>query len=149
MMQWANAKGDDLLHAEAEGILRDAAEHGWDREFGGIIFLLDSENKPREATDFDVKRWWPQTEMLIAAAMAYRDTRNQEYLGMFENCLGYVRQYFSRPDGEWNNILRRDNHYTAPMAKGTTTKGPFHVPRMLIMVDEILTDLIGDTIELA
>lgn len=146
MMQWANAKGDKLLHEEAEGIFLDAVEHGWDPEFGGIIFLLDSENKPRETTDFDVKRWWPQSEMLIAAAMAYRDTGKAEYLAWFEKCLAYIQEHFSRPDGEWNGILRRDNRFTEPMYKGSTVKGPFHVPRCLIMVDEMLTDIIGDQI---
>jgi len=147
MMQWANAKGDKQLHKEAEGIFLDAVYHGWDSEFGGIIFLLDSENKPRETTDFDVKRWWPQTEMLIAAAMAYRDTNKEEYFHWFENGLNYVRQYFSRTDGEWYGILRRDNKFTEPMYKGSLIKGPFHVLRMLTMVDEILTDMIGDKIE--
>ena len=147
MMQWANAKGDKQLHEEAEGLFMDAVYHGWDSEFGGIIFLLDSENKPREATDFDVKRWWPQTEMLIAAAMAYRDTKKVEYFHWFEKCLHYVRQYFSRPDGEWYAILRRDNKFTEPMYKGSAIKGPFHVLRMLTMVDEILTDMIGDKIK--
>ena len=146
MMQWANTKGDKVLHEEAEGIFLDAVEHGWDPEFGGIIFLLDSENKPRETTDFDVKRWWPQSEMLIASAMAYRDTRKEEYLSWFEKCLAYIQEHFSRPDGEWNGILRRDNRFTAPMYKGSTVKGPFHVPRCLIMVDEMLTDIIGDQI---
>ena len=147
MMQWANTKGDKQLHEEAEGIFMDAVYHGWDSEFGGIIFLLDSENKPRETTDFDVKRWWPQTEMLIAALMAYRDTKKVEYFHWFEKCLHYVRQYFSRPDGEWYAILRRDNKFTEPMYKGSAIKGPFHVLRMLTMVDEILTDMIGDKIK--
>ena len=144
MMQWANAKGDRALHAEAEQIFLDAVSGGWDSVYGGIIFLLDAENKPRETTDFDVKRWWPQTEMMIAAAMAYRDTGDETYLRWFEKGLAYVRQYFSRPDGEWYGILRRDGNFTEPAYKGSTVKGPFHVPRMLTMTDEILTDLIGD-----
>lgn len=147
MMQWANAKGDKALHEEAEGIFLDAVSKGWDTTYGGIIFLLDSENKPRENFDFDVKRWWPQTEMMIAAMMAYRDTRDEKYLSWFEKALEYVQQRFSRPDGEWYGVLRRDGMHTDPLYKGSTVKGPFHVPRMLTMVDEMLTDIIGDKIE--
>lgn len=147
MMQWANAKGDKALHEEAEDIFLDAVSKGWDTTYGGIIFLLDSENKPRENFDFDVKRWWPQTEMMIAAMMAYRDTRDEKYLSWFEKALEYVQQRFSRPDGEWYGVLRRDGMHTDPLYKGSTVKGPFHVPRMLTMVDEMLTDIIGDKIE--
>ena len=147
MMQWANVKGDKELHKEAESIFLDAVSKGWDTTYGGIIFLLDSENKPRENFDFDVKRWWPQTEMMIAAIMAYRDTRDEKYLSWFEKALEYVQQRFSRPDGEWYGVLRRDGMHTDPLYKGSTVKGPFHVPRMLTMVDEMLTDIIGDKIE--
>ena len=74
--------------------------------------------------------------------MAYRDTGRQEYLDWFERTLDYVKAHFSDPEyGEWYGYLRRDGLPTMPSTKGSTFKGPFHLPRMLCMVDQMLDTL--------
>ena len=44
--------------------------------------------------------------------------------------------------GEWYGYLRRDGKPTEPPCKGSTFKGPFHVPRSLIMADVLLGDIL-------
>ena len=44
---------------------------------------------------------------------------------------------------EWYGYLRRDGKPTMPACKGCTFKGPFHVPRCLIMVDTMLGEILA------
>ena len=56
--------------------------------------------------------------------------------------LDYCKEHFSDPEfGEWYGYLRRDGLPTQPSTKGSTFKGPFHLPRMLIQVDQMLGEL--------
>ena len=51
----------------------------------------------------------------------------------------YCKRVFSDPEyGEWYGYLRRDGKPTMPSTKGSTFKGPFHLPRMLSMVDQMM-----------
>lgn len=142
MMEEANRQGNTALHEEAQGIFMDAIQAGWDTQYGGILYFVDCLGKPPEAYEHDMKLWWPHNETLIAALMAYRDTGKQVYLDWFVKTLDYCKQHFSDPEqGEWYGYLRRDGLPTEPTCKGSTFKGPFHLPRMLIMLDEMLTQM--------
>ena len=142
MMEYANYKGDKTLHQEAESIFTDAINAGWDKEYGGLLYFIDCKGLPTEAYEHDMKLWWTHDEILIASLMAYRDTGKQEYLDWFEKTLDYVKAHFSDPQyGEWYGYLRRDGLPTMPSTKGSTFKGPFHLPRMLCMVDQMLTEM--------
>ena len=46
--------------------------------------------------------------------------------------------------GEWYGYLRRDGKPTEPPCKGSTFKGPFHLPRMLIMTDLMAGELLAE-----
>jgi N-acylglucosamine 2-epimerase len=46
--------------------------------------------------------------------------------------------------GEWYGYLRRDGKPTEPSTKGSTFKGPFHLPRMLSMVDVMIGEILGE-----
>ena len=73
---------------------------------------------------------------------AYFLTGKKEYLDWFTRTLDYCKDHFSDPEyGEWYGYLRRDGLPTMPSTKGSTFKGPFHLPRMLITVDGILGEL--------
>ena len=144
MMEEANRIGDGQLYETAENILKDAYELGWDKEFGGLLYMVDMMGWPPEPYEHDMKLWWPHNETLIAALMAYRDTGKAEYLEMFEETLTYSQRVFSDPEyGEWFGYLRRDGRPTEPPSKGTIYKGPFHLPRMLIIVEQIIAELLG------
>ena len=91
-----------------------------------------------------MKLWWPHNETLIASLMLFRDTGKEEYLDWFWKTLDYCKTCFSDPAyGEWFGYLRRDGKPTEPPCKGSTFKGPFHLPRMLSMVDAMLGELLA------
>ena len=145
MMDEANYRGDAELHETAEQIFRLAIEAGWDKEFGGLLYFIDAKGLPPEAYEHDMKLWWPHNETMIAAAKAYRDTGDEYYADWLVRTLEYCREHFADPEyGEWYGYLRRDGLPTMPSTKGSTFKGPFHVPRALCMTEQLLTEIIGD-----
>lgn len=142
LMEEAQRTSDGNLHKEAREMFIDAIEAGWDKEYGGLLYFIDCLGKPPEAYEHDMKLWWPHNEVLIASLMAYRDTGEQQYLDWFMKTLTYCRTYFSDPEyGEWYGYLRRDGQPTQPPCKGSTFKGPFHLPRMLLMADRMLDEI--------
>ena len=144
LMEFANLKGDKELHAKAEEIFRMAIENGWDNEYEGLLYFIDCLGNHPEAYEHDMKLWWPHNEIMIASMMAYRDTGDEYYLNWFKRCLTYVQKVFSdREYGEWYGYLRRDGMPTMPSTKGSTFKGPFHLPRALSMVDTMITEILA------
>ncbi len=145
MMDEANYRSDAKLHEVAEQIFRLAIEAGWDKEYDGILYFIDALGKPTEAYEHDMKLWWPHNEAMIASSKAYRDTQDTYYLEWFFRVMDYVREHFADPEyGEWYGYLRRDGLPTMPPTKGSTFKGPFHVPRALCMTERIITEILGD-----
>ena len=145
MMDEANYRSDTKLHEVAEQIFRLAIEAGWDKEYDGILYFIDALGKPTEAYEHDMKLWWPHNEAMIASSKAYRDTQDSYYLEWFFRVMDYIREHFADPEyGEWYGYLRRDGLPTMPPTKGSTFKGPFHVPRALCMTERIITEILGD-----
>ena len=143
VMEHANSIGDKELHERAIHVFDMAFNRGWDIEYGGILYFLDCLGKPPEAYEHDMKLWWPHNEALIASLMIYRDTKNEAYLNTFYQILDYCQKVFADDAyGEWFGYLRRDGKPTEPPCKGSTFKGPFHVPRCLIMVDQMIEQIL-------
>ena len=145
LMDLANSIKDMDLHARAVQIFDMAFSKGWDSEYGGILYFLDCLGNPPEAYEHDMKLWWPHNEALIASMMIYRDTRKESYLDIFYQVLNYCKTYFADEYGEWYGYLRRDGQPTQPACKGSTFKGPFHVPRCLIFVDQMMGEILGES----
>ncbi len=144
LLEHAKRTGDQELVGKAAQIFDWAIEAGWDKEYGGLLYFTDCLGKPPEAYEHDMKLWWPHDEILIASLMLYRDTGGEKYLDWFEKTLDYCKAHFSDPEyGEWYGYLRRDGLPTMPSTKGSTFKGPFHLPRMLCMCDRMLSELLG------
>ena len=92
-----------------------------------------------------MKLWWPHNEIMIASSKAYRDTGDQYFLDCLKRTVQYCKEHFVDDEyGEWYGYLRRNGLPTMPSTKGSTFKGPFHVPRALIMTERTLTEIIGD-----
>ncbi|MFI3170737.1 MAG: AGE family epimerase/isomerase [Faecalibacterium sp.] len=143
LMEEANYTQNADLHAKSRQVFDFAIEAGWDNEYGGLLYFIDCMGKPPEAYEHDMKLWWPHNEIMIASMMAYRDTQDEKYLVWFEKTLDYCKAHFADPEfGEWYGYLRRDGLPTMPSTKGSTFKGPFHLPRMLIMVDQMIDELV-------
>ena len=142
LAEQANYTGDPALHAAARDIFRNAIEAGWDRRYGGLLYFMDALGKPPEAYEHDMKLWWPHNEILIASMLFFRDTMDSYYLDWLRHCVDYCRVRFADPEyGEWFGYLRRDGQPTEPPCKGSTFKGPFHVPRSLITVDKLMDEV--------
>ncbi len=144
LMEEANYTANADLHAKSRQVFDFAIEAGWDNEYGGLLYFIDCMGLPPEAYEHDMKLWWPHNEIMIASMMAYRDTMDEKYLTWFEKTLDYAKAHFADPEfGEWYGYLRRDGLPTMPSTKGSTFKGPFHLPRMLIMVDQMIDEIVA------
>lgn len=139
LLEYAGAAKDDEVRKKAIEMFDFAYQSGWDEQYGGLLYYVDALGKPPEAYEHDMKLWWPHNELLIAALMIYQLTKKDRYLDIFVKAWQYAVQAFSDPAyGEWYGYLRRDGEPTQPAAKGSTFKGPFHLPRMLILLDQML-----------
>ena len=144
LLEYAKQTGDKELVAKAEKIFNNAFNAGWDKEYGGLLYFIDCLGNPPEAYEHDMKLWWPHDEILISSLMLYKDTGKEEYLDKFYMTLDYCKEFFSDPEyGEWYGYLRRDGKPTMPSTKGSTFKGPFHLPRMLVKCDKMLDELLA------
>ena len=145
LMDEANYRENDATREKAYEIFKFAAEKGWDKTYGGLFYFIDCKGLPTEAYEHDMKLWWPHNELMIASAKAYRDTGDEYYLNWLKKSVDYCKAHFADSQvGEWYGYLRRDGIPTEPPTKGSTFKGPFHVPRALTMTERVLTEIIGD-----
>jgi len=133
---------DSRLKETAMEMFDLAVEKGWDEEYGGLKIYIDALGKPVVSYEHDVKFWWPHNELVIAALMLYMETKDERYLSWFITTINYCKDHFSDPlFGEWYGYLNREGVPATGMVKGTMFKGPFHVPRMLMMADQMLGKL--------
>lgn len=106
---------------------------GWNKR-GGIIAFCDIDGKPPVQLEWDMKLWWPQCETMIALRMAYMIFGDEKYNAMYEEVKEYVKKHFIDDEcGEWYGYLHYDNTVSTTL-KGNIFKGPFHVPRLYILM---------------
>jgi N-acylglucosamine 2-epimerase len=145
LLEYAKKTHDMELLARCEEVFDWAIESGWDDEYGGLFYFIDAKGCPPESYEHDMKLWWPHNETLIATLMLYRDTGKESYLDTFYKVYDYCMEHFNDAEyGEWFGYLRRDGKPTMPPCKGSTFKGPFHVPRMLVYVDKLIEEILAD-----
>ena len=142
LMNEAEYRGDKELLEFALNILNWSFDLGWDKEYGGLLYFVDVENKPVQALEWDMKLWWPHNEMLIAFLMAYKHTNDEKYLDTYKLVHEYTFKHFKDNEhGEWYGYLRRDGVVSTDL-KGNIFKGPFHIPRCelenILQIKEIL-----------
>jgi N-acylglucosamine 2-epimerase len=86
-----------------------------------------------------MKLWWPQCETVIALALAHLVFGDEAYQKACEETEAYCEKYFlDRENGEWYGYLHYDNTVSNTL-KGNIFKGPFHIPR-LYMIMAILNE---------
>ena len=144
LMTEAVYRNDKELLDKALNILNWSFDLGWDKQYGGLMYFVDVENKPCEQLEWDMKLWWPHNEMLISFLMAYKLTKNEEYLNKYRMVHDYAFGHFKdMKHGEWYGYLHRDGSVSNTL-KGNIFKGPFHLPRCLmenvLQLDEIIKD---------
>lgn len=142
IMNEAVYKNDKSLLQTALNILDWSLELGWDHEYGGIYYFRDIDGRPCEQLEADMKLWWVHNEALIATLFAYSLTRNEKYLAWFEKIHQYTFSHFVDNEyGEWYGYLHRDGTVSHTQ-KGSMWKGPYHLPRCLMICEELLDKII-------
>lgn len=138
------SKDEDLLK-QALTILDWHLECGWDKEYGGIYAFVDAKGYPCEQLEWDMKLWWGQNEALIATLMAYGLTGDQKYWDWFVRIHEYAFSHFSDKEyGEWYGYLHRDGTVSHTQ-KGSLWKGPYHLPRCLMVCEDLLSHIADGT----
>ena len=107
---------------------------GWDKKHGGIIAFTDVSGKPPVQLEWDMKLWWPQCETMIAARLAYALFGEETYQKLYQDTEKYCQEYFiDKNHGEWYGYLHYDNTPSTTL-KGNIFKGPFHIPRLYMIM---------------
>lgn len=115
---------------------------GWDEPYGGMINFRDCRNFPPQDYSQDMKFWWPQCETILAGLYAFRATGEERFLEMHRRAHEYAYRFFPDPEfGEWYGYLHRDGSVAQP-AKGNIFKGPFHIPRMMILAAGLCSEIL-------
>ncbi|MFA7234911.1 MAG: AGE family epimerase/isomerase [Terrimicrobiaceae bacterium] len=131
IMHEGRLRGDESMVRLGCQMLDWMWERGWDRKHGGILYFVDSSNKPVQEYYHDMKFWWPQNEAVIATLLAHRLTGLRKYASWHAKVHEWSFRHFAdKKHGEWYGYLHRDGSVSVPL-KGNLWKGPFHLPRML------------------
>ena len=128
-------KNDKALIEKAEKILFQQLEHGWDNEYGGILYFMDCKGHPPQQLEHDQKLWWVHLETLVALAKTYGYNQNPKAAEWFKKVHDYTWTHFRDTEngGEWFGYLNRQGKVSLNL-KGGKWKGCFHVPRALLEV---------------
>jgi N-acylglucosamine 2-epimerase len=135
-----------------EGYLRNRAEWiqlgcqmldwmwniGWDETYGGLLYFVGVGGRASTEYWHDMKFWWPHNEAIIATLLAWCLTGDLRYARMHQQVHTWAFEHFADLEhGEWFGYLHRDGQRSNNL-KGNLWKGPFHLPRMLLVCLEIL-----------
>ncbi len=138
MMNLGIRRNDKTLIDKCVKISLSVIERGWDKEYGGIFYFLDSKGAPQQKLEWDQKLWWVHIESAIAMIKGYQLTGNKKCLEWFEKLDEYMWSRFKDPlYPEWFGYLNRRGEMLLPL-KGGKWKGCFHVPRGLFEIWQIL-----------
>ncbi len=133
IMEIARRRKDQSLIDKTVDVILNTLEFAWDKEYGGIFYLLDAQGKPPSQLEWNQKLWWVHLETLVALLKGYRSTGRQECRRWFEKVHEYTWNRFPDPQyGEWFGYLDRRGELLLE-CKGGKWKGCFHVPRALYL----------------
>ena len=135
LMEEGIYRKDNGIIEKALNIVDFFMRRGFDN--GAIIAFTDACGKPPVALEWDMKLWWPQCEAMIANKYAFNLTGNEKYKDNFEALKEYAFTHFADDkNGEWYGYLHYDGT-VANTIKGNIFKGPFHIPRMLMILSNM------------
>ena len=138
MMNLGIRRNNKALINKCVEISLSVIEIGWDKEYGGIFYFLDSKGAPQQKLEWDQKLWWVHIESSIAMIKGYQLTGNKKCLEWFGKLDEYMWSRFKDPlYPEWFGYLNRRGEMLLPL-KGGKWKGCFHVPRGLFEIWQIL-----------
>lgn len=130
-------------------IAKDTFELGWDKEYGGLLRFVDVEGgKPQGdlidtpyekliVDTWDMKLWWPHSEILYLFPLLYKLTGDKVMKKLYNKSVKYAFETFpNKVVGEWTQIRKRDG---APEEKvvALPVKDPFHILRNFLKIIEL------------
>jgi N-acylglucosamine 2-epimerase len=141
LMQEGMARNDRDLIKKACDLTIWMLEYGWDQEYGGLFYFLDSEGNQPLPLEWDMKLWWCHNEALYALLLAHHLTGEKIYESWYDKVHDYA--FMVHPDpvhGEWFGYLHR-NGSVSHTFKGSAWKGCFHLPRHLLYSWQLLSKM--------
>ncbi len=134
VLEEARRKDDDGLVQLGCDMLDWSWTRGWDQAHGGILNFVDLNGGPTAAIEHDMKFWWPQCEAMIACRYAFQATGDQRYRDRESAVTSWALEHLDDPEHpDWFGYLHRDGSI-ASRVKGNLWKGPFHLPRLLLVL---------------
>ena len=122
---------DTNLIEKAKQITLHTLEYAWDKEYGGIYYFMDIQNKPLQQLEWDQKLWWVHIETIIALLKGYLHTQDERCWEWFEKVHDWTWKHFPDAEfGEWYGYLNRKGEPLLTL-KGGKWKGCYHIPRGL------------------
>jgi len=141
IMQVAESQGNNQLIEKTVDSILKTLEFSWDKEFGGIYYFMDVDNKPTQQLDWDQKLWWVHLETLVGLALGFKLTKRKDVAEWYQKVHDYSWKHFDDPKhGEWFGYLNRRGEVLLQL-KGGKWKGFFHVPRALLLCASIFEDI--------
>ncbi len=138
LMHLARRTNDTTLTRDALDILDWSLARGWDDEYGGLFYFLDSESRPPMQLEWSMKLWWPITEAMYATLLAWDISGERRYLEWHRRISAWGFTHLHDPYGsEWFGYLDRRGEPTHTL-KGGAWKGFFHLPRALLYSVQLL-----------
>jgi N-acylglucosamine 2-epimerase len=133
IMDIANRSSDRATIDRAVQVVLNILNFAWDSEYGGLYYFMDAQGHPPQQLEWNQKLWWVHLETLVALAMGYRLTGNEECWHWYQKIHDYAWSHFADPEhGEWFGYLDRRGEVLLNL-KGGKWKGCFHVPRALYL----------------
>lgn len=102
---------------QAARAMKYCFEQGWDPKYGGIFLGIDAKGKPPFWPFAETKRWWPHTEALCGALLAFEQLEEAWAKEWYWKTHDWTFSHF--PDnehGEWIENLSREGR---PLAEKT------------------------------
>ncbi|MBQ4515241.1 MAG: AGE family epimerase/isomerase [Clostridia bacterium] len=135
-----NDRGETENVKECCKIIKRHIELGLDKEKGGLILALDIDGKePIFWGKPTYKPWWVQLETLVATAYAYKHTHDEWFMDIHRQINEFAFKNYPNGYGEWYNWLDNDGNVGETAA--LPVKDPFHLPRALMMLIDVLGEL--------
>ena len=120
-------------------LIRRHLELGWDKEYGGLFLAVDIEGiAPVFWKHPDCKPWWVQLEALVATTYAFYYTKEDWCVEWHERIQEYAFNHYPVKTGEWTQWLDRTGNPRQSAA--LPVKDPFHLPRALIYMINLIED---------
>lgn len=134
--------GDTERARQAARAMRPCFEKGWDPEYGGLFLGIDVEGEEPYWKNAEKKIWWPFTEAIPGALLAYEQLGEDWCLEWYWKCHDWAFEHFPDEEhGEWTQKLDRQGNKIDDLI-AMPVKDPYHLPRGLIIAIETLERLV-------